>query len=147
MLRLVSLPHLSNLSILALFLYQNEFNENEMTVAAFSSCQSQCYWSDDFSLYCNYWHCRRCYIRFIRKVNEKKGLEGQEETRKAFDFMLSYVGVFSIPNYITKYPKCLILMIYYPSNTVIVAIHHLISSGIWVLHALYLCLEPQYNLI
>ncbi|KAJ4966109.1 hypothetical protein NE237_017958 [Protea cynaroides] len=34
----------------------------------------------------------RCYIRFIRKVNEKKGAEGQEETRKAFDFMLNYVG-------------------------------------------------------
>ncbi|KAK9077280.1 hypothetical protein SSX86_005617 [Deinandra increscens subsp. villosa] len=34
----------------------------------------------------------RCYINFIRKVNEKKGLEGQEETRKAFDFMLGYVG-------------------------------------------------------
>ncbi|KAJ0042090.1 hypothetical protein Pint_17117 [Pistacia integerrima] len=35
---------------------------------------------------------RRCYIRFIRKVNEKKGVEGQEETRKAFDFMLGHVG-------------------------------------------------------
>ncbi|KAK3024538.1 hypothetical protein RJ639_043730 [Escallonia herrerae] len=35
---------------------------------------------------------RRCYIRFIRKVNDKKGTEGQEETRKAFDFMLSHVG-------------------------------------------------------
>ncbi|PKU63009.1 hypothetical protein MA16_Dca023993 [Dendrobium catenatum] len=35
---------------------------------------------------------RRCYIRFIRKVNDKKGSEGLEETRKAFDFMLSYVG-------------------------------------------------------
>ncbi|PNY08975.1 cleavage stimulation factor subunit 3-like protein, partial [Trifolium pratense] len=34
----------------------------------------------------------RCYIRFIRKVNDKKGAEGQEETRKAFDFMLNYVG-------------------------------------------------------
>ncbi|KAK3025624.1 hypothetical protein RJ639_042122 [Escallonia herrerae] len=34
----------------------------------------------------------RCYIRFIRKVNDKKGTEGQEETRKAFDFMLSHVG-------------------------------------------------------
>ncbi|XP_059625373.1 cleavage stimulation factor subunit 77 isoform X2 [Cornus florida] len=34
----------------------------------------------------------RCYIRFIRKVNEMKGIEGHEETRKAFDFMLSYVG-------------------------------------------------------
>ncbi|CAI8584417.1 unnamed protein product [Vicia faba] len=34
----------------------------------------------------------RCYIRFIRKVNDKKGTEGQEETKKAFDFMLNYVG-------------------------------------------------------
>ncbi|CAM8969067.1 unnamed protein product [Rhodiola kirilowii] len=34
----------------------------------------------------------RCYIRFIRKVNDKRGMEGQEETRKAFDFMLNYVG-------------------------------------------------------
>ncbi|CAK7355911.1 unnamed protein product [Dovyalis caffra] len=38
---------------------------------------------------------RRCYIRFIRKVNEKKGAEGQEETRKAFEFMLGCVGVLS----------------------------------------------------
>lgn len=44
----------------------------------------------------SYRFCRRCYIRFIRKVNEKKGVEGQEETRKAFDFMLSYIGVFSL---------------------------------------------------
>lgn len=36
--------------------------------------------------------CRRCYIRFIRKANDKKGPEGQEETKKAFDFMLNYVG-------------------------------------------------------
>ncbi|KAL5726176.1 Cleavage stimulation factor subunit 77 [Ranunculus cassubicifolius] len=34
----------------------------------------------------------RCYIRFIRKVNEKRGPEGQEETRKAYDFMLNYIG-------------------------------------------------------
>lgn len=34
----------------------------------------------------------RCYIHFIRKVNEKKGTEGLDEIRKAFDFMLSYVG-------------------------------------------------------
>ncbi|XP_057519299.1 cleavage stimulation factor subunit 77 isoform X2 [Amaranthus tricolor] len=34
----------------------------------------------------------RCYIRFIKKANEKKGFEGQEETRKAFEFMLNYVG-------------------------------------------------------
>lgn len=26
-------------------------------------------------------------------MNDKKGVEGQEETRKAFDFMLSYVGM------------------------------------------------------
>ncbi|KAI3700191.1 hypothetical protein L2E82_44812 [Cichorium intybus] len=30
--------------------------------------------------------------KILRKVNEKIGLEGQEETRKAFDIMLSYVG-------------------------------------------------------
>lgn len=41
---------------------------------------------------CLFSTCRQCYIRFIRKVNEKKGAEGLEETRKAFDFMLSYVG-------------------------------------------------------
>lgn len=35
----------------------------------------------------------RCYIKFVRKANEKKGAEGQEETRKAYDFMLNYVGV------------------------------------------------------
>ncbi|GJW15228.1 hypothetical protein Tco_0019361 [Tanacetum coccineum] len=34
----------------------------------------------------------RCYINFIRKASEKKEPEGQEETRKAYDFMLSYVG-------------------------------------------------------
>ncbi|KAG9454983.1 hypothetical protein H6P81_007887 [Aristolochia fimbriata] len=34
----------------------------------------------------------RCYIRFIRKTNEKKGAEGLEETKKAFEFMLNYVG-------------------------------------------------------
>lgn len=43
-----------------------------------------------------YWFCRRCYIRFIKMANESKGLEGQEETRKAFDFMLNYVGVCSL---------------------------------------------------
>ncbi|CAI8586099.1 unnamed protein product [Vicia faba] len=35
----------------------------------------------------------QCYIRFIRKVNFQKGAEGQEETIKAFEFMLNYVGV------------------------------------------------------
>ncbi|GAB2268247.1 hypothetical protein Dimus_003223, partial [Dionaea muscipula] len=35
--------------------------------------------------------CRRCYIRFIRKVNEKKGTEGEEEPRKAYEFMINHV--------------------------------------------------------
>ncbi|KAM7273744.1 hypothetical protein ACFE04_028408 [Oxalis oulophora] len=38
----------------------------------------------------------RCLFNCLQlqlwKVNDKKGVEGQEETRKAFDFMLSYVG-------------------------------------------------------
>ncbi|XP_026451370.1 cleavage stimulation factor subunit 77-like [Papaver somniferum] len=34
----------------------------------------------------------RCYIRLIRKLNEYKGAEGQEETKKAFEFMLNYLG-------------------------------------------------------
>ncbi|KAI3965632.1 hypothetical protein MKX01_010589 [Papaver californicum] len=34
----------------------------------------------------------RCYIRFIIKLNDKKGAEGQEETKNAFDFMLNYLG-------------------------------------------------------
>lgn len=38
-------------------------------------------------------HYRLCYIRFIRKMNDKKGIEGQEETRKAFEFMLNFVGM------------------------------------------------------
>ncbi|KAI3857178.1 hypothetical protein MKW98_010592 [Papaver atlanticum] len=33
-----------------------------------------------------------CYIRLIRKLNDKKGAEGQEETKNAFEFMLNYVG-------------------------------------------------------
>ena len=38
--------------------------------------------------------CRRCYIRFIRKVNEQRGVEGRDETKKAFDFMLGHIGEF-----------------------------------------------------
>ncbi|KAI3957936.1 hypothetical protein MKW92_011633 [Papaver armeniacum] len=34
----------------------------------------------------------RCYIRLIRKLNDKKGAEGQEETKNAFEFMLNFVG-------------------------------------------------------
>ena len=55
---------------------------------------------------------RRCYIRFIKKANEKKGFEGQEETRKAFEFMLNYVGKFTLlANYIFESP--LMLDIYF----------------------------------
>ncbi|KAM7479219.1 hypothetical protein LguiA_027432 [Lonicera macranthoides] len=57
-------------------------NNDDATKQLFSRCLLNC-------LQIPLW---RCYIRFIRKVNEKKGIEGQEETRKAFDFMLSYVG-------------------------------------------------------
>ncbi|KAH7832984.1 hypothetical protein Vadar_002065 [Vaccinium darrowii] len=57
-------------------------NNDDSTKQIFSRCLLNC-------LQIPLW---RCYIRYIRKVNEKKGAEGQEETRKAFDFMLSYVG-------------------------------------------------------
>ncbi|KAI0527616.1 hypothetical protein KFK09_003221 [Dendrobium nobile] len=57
-------------------------NNDEATKQIFSRCLLNC-------LQISLW---RCYIRFIRKVNDKKGSEGLEETRKAFDFMLSYVG-------------------------------------------------------
>ncbi|XP_039016553.1 LOW QUALITY PROTEIN: cleavage stimulation factor subunit 77-like [Hibiscus syriacus] len=57
-------------------------NNDDATRQIFSRCLLNC-------LHVPLW---RCYIRFIRKVNDKKGVEGQEETRKAFDFMLSYVG-------------------------------------------------------
>ncbi|KAG4395894.1 hypothetical protein GLYMA_19G064500v4 [Glycine max] len=57
-------------------------NNDDATKQIFSRCLLNC-------LQIPLW---RCYIRFIRKVNDKKGMEGQEETRKAFDFMLNYVG-------------------------------------------------------
>lgn len=43
-----------------------------------------------------YYSLRQCYIRFIRKVYDKKGAEGQEETTKAFEFMLNYIGIASL---------------------------------------------------
>ncbi|OMP02033.1 RNA-processing protein, HAT helix [Corchorus capsularis] len=61
---------------------QMAVNNDDATKQIFSRCLLNC-------LQVPLW---RCYIRFIRKVNDKKGVEGQEETRKAFDFMLSYVG-------------------------------------------------------
>lgn len=57
-------------------------NNDDATKQIFSRCLLNC-------LQVPLW---RCYIRFIRKVNDRKGVEGQEETRKAYDFMLSYVG-------------------------------------------------------
>ncbi|XP_024020703.1 cleavage stimulation factor subunit 77 [Morus notabilis] len=57
-------------------------NNDDATKHIFSRCLLNC-------LQVPLW---RCYIRFIRNANDKKGVEGQEETRKAFDFMLSYVG-------------------------------------------------------
>ncbi|XP_068658399.1 cleavage stimulation factor subunit 77 [Aristolochia californica] len=57
-------------------------NNDDATKQIFSRCLLNC---QLISLW-------RCYIRFIRKVNEKKGAEGLEETKKAFEFMLNYVG-------------------------------------------------------
>ncbi|URE31201.1 hypothetical protein MUK42_25526 [Musa troglodytarum] len=57
-------------------------NNDEVTKQIFSRCLLNC-------LQISLW---RCYISFIKKVNEKKGPEGLEETKKAFDFMLNYVG-------------------------------------------------------
>ncbi|KAG0447766.1 hypothetical protein HPP92_028180 [Vanilla planifolia] len=58
---------------------------DEATKQIFSRCLFNC---PQISLW-------RCYIRFIRKINEQKGAEGLEETKKAFEFMLSYVGCHS----------------------------------------------------
>ncbi|KAF1879509.1 hypothetical protein Lal_00005976 [Lupinus albus] len=57
-------------------------NNDDATKQIFSRCLLNC-------LQIPLW---RCYIRFIRKANDKKGIEGQEETKKAFEFMLNYVG-------------------------------------------------------
>ncbi|VFQ65806.1 unnamed protein product [Cuscuta campestris] len=57
-------------------------NNDDATRQIFSRCLYTC-------LQVPLW---RCYIRFIRKVNDKRGSDGQEETRRAFEFMLDYVG-------------------------------------------------------
>ncbi|KZV40326.1 cleavage stimulation factor subunit 3-like [Dorcoceras hygrometricum] len=57
-------------------------NNDEASRQVFSRCLLNC-------LQVPLW---RCYIRFIRKVNDKRGIDGQEETKKAYDFMLNYVG-------------------------------------------------------
>ncbi|KAL6841494.1 hypothetical protein ACP4OV_028637 [Aristida adscensionis] len=57
-------------------------NNDEATKQIFSRCLLNC-------LHINLW---RCYINFIRRINDKRGSEGLDETKKAFDFMLNYVG-------------------------------------------------------
>ncbi|KAK1370158.1 Cleavage stimulation factor subunit 3 [Heracleum sosnowskyi] len=57
-------------------------NNNDESKQLFSRCLLDC-------LQISLW---RCYIRFIRKENANKGIEGQEETKKAYDFMLNRVG-------------------------------------------------------
>ncbi|KAL1224078.1 Cleavage stimulation factor subunit 77 [Cardamine amara subsp. amara] len=61
---------------------QMAVNNDDATKQIFSRCLLTC-------LQVPLW---QCYIRFIRKVYDKKGAEGQEETKKAFDFMLNYIG-------------------------------------------------------
>ncbi|KAH7425316.1 hypothetical protein KP509_11G049100 [Ceratopteris richardii] len=56
---------------------------DEATKLIFSRCLLSC-------LHVELW---RCYIRFIRKVNENRGVEGRDETKKAFDFMLGHIGM------------------------------------------------------
>lgn len=58
-------------------------NNDEATKSIFSRCLLSC-------LHVDLW---RCYIRFIRKVNESRGAEGRDETKKAFDFMLGHIGM------------------------------------------------------
>ncbi|XP_047321570.1 cleavage stimulation factor subunit 77 isoform X2 [Impatiens glandulifera] len=57
-------------------------NNDDATKQIFSRCLLHC-------LQVPLW---RCYLNFVRKANDKKGVDGQEETRKAFEFMLAYVG-------------------------------------------------------
>ncbi|XBI24799.1 hypothetical protein VPH35_049851 [Triticum aestivum] len=57
-------------------------NDEETAKQIFSRCLLTC-------PHINLW---RCYINFVKKVNSKRGSEGLEETKKAFDFMLNYVG-------------------------------------------------------
>ncbi|KAF2591268.1 hypothetical protein F2Q70_00040156 [Brassica cretica] len=61
---------------------QMAVNNDDATKQIFSRCLLTC-------LQVPLW---QCYIRFIRKVYDKKGAEGQEETTKAFEFTLNYIG-------------------------------------------------------
>ncbi|KAL9268009.1 Cleavage stimulation factor subunit 77-like protein [Drosera capensis] len=62
---------------------QMAVKNDDATRQIFSRCLLSC-------LHIPLW---RCYIHFISKVNEKKGTEGVDETRKAFEFMINHVGV------------------------------------------------------
>lgn len=62
---------------------QMNANNDEATKQIFSRCLLSC-------LHVDLW---RCYIRFIRKVNDNRGAEGRDETKKAFDFMLGHIGM------------------------------------------------------
>lgn len=62
---------------------QMNANNDDATKQIFSRCLLNC-------LHVDLW---RCYIRFIRKVNENRGAEGRDETKKAFDFMLGHIGM------------------------------------------------------
>ncbi|KAG9155618.1 hypothetical protein Leryth_017045 [Lithospermum erythrorhizon] len=57
-------------------------NNDDQTKQIFNRCLLNC------------WHTPLwlCYIRFIRKLNDNKGLHPQEETLKAFEFTLSYLA-------------------------------------------------------
>jgi cleavage stimulation factor subunit 3 len=68
---------------------QMAVNNDDATKQIFSRCLLTC-------LQVPLW---QCYIRFIRKVYDKKGAEGQEETTKAFEFMLNYIGIASLPQF------------------------------------------------
>lgn len=57
-------------------------NDDEAVRKIFSRCLLNC-------LHIPLW---LCYIRFIKRVNANKGFQGQEETRKAYDFMINYIG-------------------------------------------------------
>ncbi|VVA91694.1 unnamed protein product [Arabis nemorensis] len=61
---------------------QMAVNNDDATKQIFSRCLLTC-------LQVPLW---QSYIRFIRKVYDKKGAEGQEETTKAFEFTLNYIG-------------------------------------------------------
>eukprot|EP00252_Welwitschia_mirabilis_P003377 TRINITY_DN13455_c0_g1_i2.p1 TRINITY_DN13455_c0_g1~~TRINITY_DN13455_c0_g1_i2.p1 ORF type:complete len:421 (+),score=95.39 TRINITY_DN13455_c0_g1_i2:408-1670(+) len=57
-------------------------NNDDAVKQIFSRCLLNC-------LHVGLW---RSYIRFICKVNENRAADGQEETRIAYEFMLSHIG-------------------------------------------------------